>query len=79
MQFDTEAKKYNNPEKMAAAYLVKYFGNQKIEYPINHIKVEDKKEYVAALSRADQTGDYDELYEIVFRLILRSYVDLHKQ
>ena len=44
-----------------------------------YIKVEDKKEYVAALSRADQTGDYDELYEIVFRLILRSYVDLHKQ
>ena len=25
MQFDTEAKKYNGPEKMAAAYLVKYF------------------------------------------------------
>ena len=44
-----------------------------------YIKVEDKKEYVAALSRADQTGDYDELYEIVFRLILRSCVDLHKQ
>ena len=44
-----------------------------------YIKVEDKKEYVAALSLADQTGDYDELYEIVFRLILRSYVDLHKQ
>ena len=44
-----------------------------------YIKTEDKKEYVAALSRADQTGDYDELYEIVFRLILRSYVDLHKQ
>ena len=35
MQFDTEAKKYNDPEKMAAAYLVKFFGNQKIEYPIN--------------------------------------------
>lgn len=41
-----------------------------------YIKVEDKKEYVAALSRADQCGDYDELYEIIFRLILRSYVDL---
>lgn len=35
MQFETEAKQYNDPEKMAAAYLVKYFGNQKIEYPIN--------------------------------------------
>ena len=43
-----------------------------------YIKVEDKKDYVAALSRADQCGDYDELYEIIFRLILRSYVDLSK-
>ena len=44
-----------------------------------YIKVEDKKEYIAALSRADQLGDYDELYEIVCRLIIRSYVDLCKQ
>ena len=44
-----------------------------------YIKLEDKKEYIAALSRTDQTGDYNELYEIVFRLILRSCVDLHKQ
>lgn len=35
MQFGTEARKYNDPEDMAAAYLVRYFGNQKIEYPIN--------------------------------------------
>lgn len=43
-----------------------------------YIKVEDKKEYFAALSRADQLGDYDELYEMVYRLIIRSYVDLCK-
>ena len=44
-----------------------------------YIKVEDKKEYIEALSRADQLGDYDELYEIVYKLILRSFVDLCKQ
>lgn len=42
-----------------------------------YIKVEDKIEYISALARADQYGDYDELYEIVFRLILRAFVDLH--
>lgn len=41
-----------------------------------YIKVEDKKEYIDALSRADQCGDYDELYEIIFRLILRSSVNM---
>ena len=30
MQFGTEAKLYNDPEKMAASYLAKYYGNQKI-------------------------------------------------
>ena len=44
-----------------------------------YIKVEDKKSYIEALSRADQSGDYDELYEIVFKLIIKSYVDLCKQ
>ena len=44
-----------------------------------YIKVEDKKDYIAALSSADQTGDYDELYEIIFRLILKSSVELHRQ
>ena len=43
-----------------------------------YIKVEDKKEYLAALSRADQCDDYDELYEIIFRLIIRSSVELHR-
>ena len=43
-----------------------------------YIKVEDKAEYINALARADKLKDYDELYEIVFKLILRSFVDLNK-
>ena len=43
-----------------------------------YIKVKDKKDYVNALSRADQCGDYDELYEIVLKLIIRSYLDFLK-
>jgi Zn-dependent peptidase ImmA (M78 family) len=39
MQEWTEAKQYTDPEKMAVAYLVKYYGNQKIEYPINPFKM----------------------------------------
>ena len=35
MQFQTEAKKFTDPEELAAFYLSVYFGNQKIEYPIN--------------------------------------------
>ena len=35
MQFESEVKKYTDPEKMADDYLVKYYGNQKIEFPIN--------------------------------------------
>ena len=41
-----------------------------------YIKVEDKKEYLNALARADKFEDYEELYEIAFKLIIRSYVDL---
>jgi len=43
-----------------------------------YIKVEDKSEYVDALSRADKYDDYDALYEIIFKLILRSHVDLNR-
>ena len=39
MQFGTEVKQYKDPEKMAAAYLVKYYGNQEIEYPINPFRM----------------------------------------
>ena len=35
MHFKTEAKKYTDPEKMAADYLMSVFGQQKIQYPIN--------------------------------------------
>ncbi|MEA4878916.1 hypothetical protein SDC9_10413 [bioreactor metagenome] len=35
MGFKLEAQKYTDPECMAADYLIAYFGNQKIEYPIN--------------------------------------------
>ena len=41
-----------------------------------YIKVEDKNDYMDALARADALQDYNELYELVFRLILRSYTDL---
>ena len=44
-----------------------------------YIKVEDKDEYLDALARADREGNYDDLDEIIFRLILRSFVDLNKQ
>ncbi|MBO4305616.1 MAG: Fic family protein, partial [Clostridia bacterium] len=42
-----------------------------------YIKVEDKKAYTDALSRADTLQDYDELYEIIFKLIFRSFVELN--
>ena len=42
-----------------------------------YIKVEDKKDYIQALSRADQFGDYGELYEMFFRLIIRSFKELN--
>lgn len=41
-----------------------------------YIKVEDKDEYVAALSAADKDADYAPLYEFFFRAILRANVEL---
>ena len=35
MQFQTDAKRFSNPEEMAAVYLANYYGNEEIEYPIN--------------------------------------------
>ena len=43
-----------------------------------YIRVEDKDGYIKALSRADEFCEYDELYEIVFKLILKSFVELNK-
>ena len=44
-----------------------------------YIKVEDKDEYLEALARADAVGRYDDLYEVIFKLILKSSVELNKQ
>ena len=43
-----------------------------------YVKVEDKRNYIKALERADKVKDYEELYEVIFKLILQSYVDLNK-
>lgn len=47
--------------------------------PPVYIKVESKSEYIDALARADKTGDYDELNEILFRLVLRSHLELGRE
>lgn len=44
-----------------------------------YINVDEKKEYVSALTRADQTGDFEDLYEIIFRLILKYSTELRKK
>ncbi len=46
--------------------------------PPIYIKVKEKPFYIDALTRADREGNYDELYELVFRLILQSSVELRK-
>lgn len=44
--------------------------------PPIYIKVEDKDEYMSALSRADSLKNYDELYEVIFRVMLKSHIAL---
>lgn len=44
--------------------------------PPIYIKVEDKSAYIDALSQIDKTNIYDELYEIIFRMIIKSHVAL---
>ncbi|NMA17820.1 MAG: ImmA/IrrE family metallo-endopeptidase [Clostridiaceae bacterium] len=41
-----------------------------------YIKAENKIQYINALERADEYGDYDELYEVIFESMLRLSVDL---
>lgn len=41
-----------------------------------YIKVEDKETYIQALSHTDLTGDYSELYEELFKVLLRSNMEL---
>lgn len=42
-----------------------------------YIKVEEKKNYIAALEKADIEKNYDDLYECIFKVILRSHVELN--
>ena len=41
-----------------------------------YIKVEEKKNYIAALEKADTEKNYDDLYECIFKVMLRSHVEL---
>ncbi|NLB81131.1 MAG: ImmA/IrrE family metallo-endopeptidase [Clostridiaceae bacterium] len=45
--------------------------------PPIYIEVEDKPAYIDALSLVDKTNTYDELYEIIFRMIIKSHVALN--
>lgn len=47
--------------------------------PPIYIKVEDKSAYLDALSLIDQTSIFDELYEIVLRMIIKSHVALNSE
>ena len=42
-----------------------------------YIKMEEKEEYVVGLSKADTQNSYDQLYECLFKCLLRSSVDLN--
>ena len=46
--------------------------------PPVYIKIEDKQAYVDALHRVDACGNYDELYEIIFKILLNTHVELNK-
>lgn len=41
-----------------------------------YIKVEEKKDYIAALEKADTEKNYDDLYECIFKVMIRSHVEL---
>lgn len=41
-----------------------------------YVKVEDKKDYLEALSLADKNQDYSALYEMFFKIMIRSHVEL---
>lgn len=43
-----------------------------------YIKLEEKDEYLNALSVADTCGSYTELYECIYKVLLRSSVELNK-
>ena len=41
-----------------------------------YIKVKEKSAYIKALGIADRTGNCDALYEVIFKALLRSYMEL---
>ena len=43
-----------------------------------YIKVEEQKGYIAALEKADTEKNYADLYECIFKVIIRSHVELSK-
>lgn len=43
-----------------------------------YIKLKDKPEYLHALERADKTGDYADLYEVIFKALIQAHVDLNQ-
>ena len=45
-------------------------------FPPLYIKTKDKQEYLDALTYADKTGCYDDLYEVIFRALLEAFADL---
>lgn len=44
--------------------------------PPIYFKIENKEEYISALSIADETGNYGALHKVIFKAILRSHSEL---
>lgn len=42
-----------------------------------YIKVEQKQEYIDALETADKENNHDDLYEVIFRIILQVHADIN--
>lgn len=41
-----------------------------------YIKVEEKKNYIKALEKADTENNYDDMYEVIFNVMFRSHAEL---
>ena len=69
------ARFHTDPEKMAAAYLVKYYGNQKIEYPINPFKMlKDEGILFSLMDFKKLEGVYIKLKVLNTAMKMRQYV-----
>ena len=62
------------PICMKQFYLIFHCGNLGINICVS--MAEDKAEYLAALTWADKLVSYDELYEMMLKIILKSHVSL---